>query len=176
MTHRKLTAEQAAELIMADEAESGEGELTDRDCSVAEIDSDQPIISEDDSDVADTLDVEDSESDIEDEDDTDVPEDSQNYFATKDPSEKWKKMIGNQRGCPFAINIVDANSVGLTQIVPTHFESPLDALKLTLPNDILLLVIRYADQKYERYCHDHLQNFAVCRFNRYKNFSPRRRF
>ena len=42
-------------------------------------------------------------------------------------------MIGNRRGCPLAINIVDANSIGLTQIAPTHFESPLDALNLTLP-------------------------------------------
>ena len=36
-----------------------------------------------------------SESDIEDEDDTDVPEDPENYFATKDTSVKCKKMIGN---------------------------------------------------------------------------------
>ena len=64
-------------------------------------------------------------------------------------------MIGNQRGHTLAINIVDANSIGPTQIVPTHFESPLDALKLTLPDDILFLVIRYTNQKYGRYCHDH---------------------
>ena len=54
-----------------------------------------------------------------------------------------EKLIGNRRGHPPAINIVDANSIGPTQIVPTHFESPLDALKLMLPNDILLLVIIY---------------------------------
>ena len=54
MVHRKLTVEQVAELIMADEAESEEGELSDSDCSVAEIDPHQPIISEDDSDVTDT--------------------------------------------------------------------------------------------------------------------------
>ena len=62
---------------------------------VAEIDSHQPIIPEDNSDVTDTSDVEDFELDIEDEDDTDVPEDPGNYFATKDPSVKWKKIIGN---------------------------------------------------------------------------------
>ena len=62
---------------------------------------------------------------------------------TEDPSVKWKRMSRNRCGCPLAINIVDANSIGLTQIVPTHFESPLDALMLILPNDILLLVIRY---------------------------------
>ena len=70
-------------------------------------------------------------------------------------------MIGNRRGCPLAINIVDANSIGPTKTVPTHFESLLDALKLALPDDILLLVIRYTNQKYERYCNDHLRNFAV---------------
>ena len=154
MAHRKLTAEQVAELIMAEEAEGEEGELSDSDCSVAEIDSHQPSIPKDNSDVTDTLDVEDSELDIEDEDDTDVPEDPENYFATKDPSVKWK-MIGNRRDHTLAINIVDANSIGPTQIVPTHFESPLDALKLTLPDDILFLVIRYTNQKYKRYCHDH---------------------
>ena len=165
MADRKLTAEQDAELIMADEAEGEEGELSDSDSSVAEIDSHQPIIPEDDSDITDTSHIEDSESDIEDEDDTDVPEDSESYFTTKDPSVKRKKMIGNPRGRPLAINIVDANSICPTQIVPTHFESPLDALKMTFPNDILLLVIRHTNQKYERYCHDHPQNFAVHQFS-----------
>ena len=32
MAHRKLTAEQVAELIMADESEGEEGELSDNDC------------------------------------------------------------------------------------------------------------------------------------------------
>ena len=171
MAHRKFTAEQVAELIIADESEGEEGKLSDNDCSVAKIDSHQPIIPEGDSDVTDTLDVEDSESDIEDEDDTDVPEDPEKYFATNDPSVKWKQMIGNRCGCPLAINIVDANSIGLPKTVPTHFESLLDALKLALPDDILLLVIRYTNQKYERYCNDHLRNFAVHWFNGYKRFT-----
>ena len=47
MAHRKLTTEQVAELIRADEAEGEEGELPDSDCSVAEIDSHQPIIPKD---------------------------------------------------------------------------------------------------------------------------------
>ena len=42
---------------MADEGES-EGELSDSDCSVADIDSHQPIIPDDDSDATDTSDVE----------------------------------------------------------------------------------------------------------------------
>ena len=112
ITHRKLTAEQVAQLIMADKSEDEEGELSESDCSVAEIDSHQPIIPEGDSDVTDTSDVEDSESDIEDEDDTDVPEDPENYFATKDTSVKCKKMIDNWCGRLLAINIVDANSNG----------------------------------------------------------------
>ena len=88
MAHRKLTAEQVAELIMADESEGEEGELSDNDCSVAKIDSHKPIIPEDDSDITDRLDVEDSESDIEDEDNANVPEDPEKYFATKGPSVK----------------------------------------------------------------------------------------
>ena len=138
---------------------------------MAEIDSHQWIIPEDNSDITDISDVEDLESNTEDEDDADVPENPENYFATKNPSVKWKKVIGNQRGRPIAINIVDANSIGPTQIVPTHFESPLHTLKLMLPNDILLLVIRYANQKYKRYCHDHPQNFAVCQFSGYEPFT-----
>ena len=51
MAHRKLTAEQVAELIMADEAEEKEGELSDSDCSVPETDSHQPVIPEDNSNV-----------------------------------------------------------------------------------------------------------------------------
>ena len=89
---------------------------------MTEIDLHQPIIPEDDWDVTDTSDIEDAELDIEDEDDTNVSEDPGNYFATKDPSVRWKKMIGNRRGRPVAITIVDANSVGPTQIVPTYFE------------------------------------------------------
>ena len=131
----------------------------------------QLIIPEDDSDVTDTSDVEYSELDIEDEDDTDVLEDPENYFATKGSSVKWKKMIGYWRGSPLAINIVDANNIGPTKIVPTHFKSTLDALKLTLPDDILLLIIRYTNQKYGKYCHDYPRNFAVRRFNEYKPFT-----
>ena len=55
--------------------------------------------------------------------------------------------------------------------MPTHFESPLDTLKLTLPDDLLLLVIRYTNQKYKRYCHDHPQNFTVRQFNGYKSYT-----
>ena len=55
---------------------------------IAKIDSHQPIIPEDDSDVTDRLNIEDSESDIEDEDNTDVPEDPEKYFATKGSSVK----------------------------------------------------------------------------------------
>ena len=127
MAHRKLTAEQVAELIMADEAEGKEGELSDSHCSVTETDSHQPVIPKDNSDVTDTLDIEDLGSDIEDEDDIDVPEDPENYFELKDPSVKWKRMICNRRGRPLTINIVDGNNIGPTQIVPTQFESSLDA-------------------------------------------------
>ena len=170
MAHRKLTAKEVMELIMADEGES-ERELSDSDSSVADTDLHQPIIPDDDSDATDKSDVESLESDIEDEDDTDLPEDPENYFATKNPSVKWKKLIGSRRGRPQAVNIVDANNIGPTQIVPLHFESPLEALKLTLPDDVLELVIRYTNQKYERYCHDHRQNFAIRRFHGYKPFT-----
>ena len=73
------------------------------------------------------MDIEDSELDNEHEDDTDVPEAPENYFASKDRSVKWKRMIRNRRRDPLAINIVDANNIGPTEIVPTQFESPLEA-------------------------------------------------
>ena len=120
--------------------------MSGSDCSVAEIDSHQPIIPEDDSDVTDTLDVEDLELDIEDKDDTYVPEDPINYVVAKKPFEKWKNMIGNRRAGLLAINIVDTNSIGPIRIVPTHFESPLVDLELTLLNYVLLLLIRYTNQ------------------------------
>ena len=40
-------------------------------------------------------------------------------------------------------------------------------LKLTLPDDNLLLVMGYTNQNYKRYCHDHPRNFAVRRFDEY---------
>ena len=40
-----------------------------------------------------------------------------------------------------------------------------------LPYDSLLLVIRYTNQKYESYHHDHPQNFAIRRFIGYKSFT-----
>ena len=93
MAHRKLTAEEVAELIMADQGES-EGELSGSGCSVADIDLHQPVILDDDSDATDTSDIESLESDIEDEDDTNLPADPENYFVRKNPSVKWKKLIG----------------------------------------------------------------------------------
>ena len=55
-------------------------------------------------------------------------------------------MIGNRRAGLLSINIVDANSIGPIRIVPTHFESPLVDLELTLLNYVLLLLIRYTNQ------------------------------
>ena len=51
--------------------------------------------------------------------------------------------------------------------------NPLGALKLTLPDNIFLLVIRHINQKYEKYCHYHPQNFALRQFSGYKPFNKK---
>ena len=50
------------------------------------------------------------------------------YYKTRDDAVKWKRNIPSQRVRPSSINIVDANSVGRTQLAPQNFESRLDAL------------------------------------------------
>ena len=65
---------------------------------------------------------------------------------------KWKRNIPSQQGQPSSINVVDTNTIGPTQQVLQSFESPLEALNLTLPDACIDTVVRYTNQKYEQYC------------------------
>ena len=83
----------------------------------------------------------------------------------------YKRNIPSQRGRPSNINIVDANSVGPTQLVPQNLKSPLDAFNLTFPDECIDIVLRYTNQRYEEYCRTNHRSSAVRRFRGYRPFT-----
>ena len=74
----------------------------------------------------------------------------------------YKRNIPSQRGRPSNINIVDANSVGPTQLVPQNLKSPLDAFNLTFPDECIDTVLRYTNQRYKEYCRTNHRSSVVC--------------
>ena len=50
------------------------------------------------------------------------------------------------------------------------FESPPEALNLSLPDACIDTVVRYTNQKYEQYCREHTRGSAACRFWGYRPF------
>ena len=140
MSKKRYTAEEAAELLTADNDPGGndlESSLEDDLSSIGE-DENQPILSNSDSD-----DTEASltSSELEPEHDNELNDSiaTDNYCKTCDDTVKWKRNISFQQGRPFGINIVDANTIGPTQEVPQRFESPLEAFNLTWPDVLTLL-------------------------------------
>ena len=112
-----------------------------------------------------------SESESEDDDELNDSTVTNNYYKTRDDAVKWKRNIPSQRGRPSSINVVDANTIGPTQEVPQSFESPLEALNLTLPDACINTVARYTNRKYEQYCRKHPRGSGACRFRGYRPFS-----
>ena len=82
-----------------------------------------------------------------------------------------EKKHSLQRGRPSSINIIDANSVGSTQLVRQNLESPLDAFNLPFPDEYIDIVLRYTNQRYEEYCRTNHRNSAVHRFRGYRPFT-----
>ena len=94
-----------------------------------------------------------------------------NYYKTRDDAVKWKKSIPTQQGPPSSINLVDANTIGPTQQVPQSFESPVEALNLTLPDAFIDTVVHYTNQKYKKYCREQPKGSVARRFRGYRPFS-----
>ena len=83
----------------------------------------------------------------------------------------WKRNIPSQPGWPSSINVVDTITIGPNQQVQQTFESPLEALNLTLPDACIDTVVRYTNQKYEQYCREHPRGSLAHRFRGYRSFS-----
>ena len=135
MARRKqFTAEEAAAILTADtNTNISDLELSsESDSSVVDEDDVAPILR--DSDFDDTVSVTSSWSESDDDDANTMDNTIDTYYKTRDHGVKWKRNIPSQRGRPSSINIVDANSVGPTQLVPQNLESPLDAFNLTFPD------------------------------------------
>ena len=146
MSKKRYTAEEAAELLTADNDPDGndlESSSEDDLSSIGE-DENQPILSNSDSDDTEAN-LTSSESESEDDDELSDSTATDNYYKTRDDAVKWKRKIPSQRGRPSSIYLVDANTIGPTQEEPQSFESPLQALNLTLPDGCIDTVVRYTN-------------------------------
>ena len=104
-------AEEAAELLTADNDPDGndlESSSEDDLLSIGE-DQNQPILSNSDSDDTEAC-LTSSELDSEDDDELSNSIATDNYYKTRDDAVKWKRKIPSQRGRQSDINIVDANT------------------------------------------------------------------
>ena len=141
MSKKQYTAEEAAELLTADNDPDGndlESSSEDDLSSIGE-DENQPILSSSDSDDTEAG-LTSSESESEDDDELNDSIATNNYHKTRDDAVKWKRNIPSQRGRPSSINIVDANTIGPTQQVPQNFEYLLKrSIELCLMHVLTLL-------------------------------------
>ena len=171
---RHFTAEEAAAFLTADsDPEASDLELSSEDDSSLVDDNEQALIPDLDSDDTDAT-VTSSESETEEEEEEELDPDDINtdkYYKTRDEAVKWNRNIPSQRGRPARINIVDANSVGPTPIVPENIDSPLEAFNLTFPDECIDIIIRYTNQRYEDYCRQNHRSSAAKRFGGYRPFS-----
>ena len=150
MSKKWYTAEEAAELLTADNDPDGndlESSSEDDLLAIGE-DGNQSILSNSDSDDTEAS-LTSSESESEDDNELNGSIATNNYYKTRDDAVKWERNIPSQRGWPSSINVVDANTIGPTQQVPQSFESPLEALNLTLPDACNDTAVRCTNQKYE---------------------------
>ena len=118
MSKKWYTAEEAAELLTADNDPDGndlESSWED-DLSSTREDENQPILSNSDSDDTEAS-LTSSESESEDDDELSDSIATDNYYKIRDDAVKWKRNIPSQRGRPSSINLVGANIFGLTQEV-----------------------------------------------------------
>ena len=128
----------------------------------------QPILSNSDSHHTEAS-LSSSESEPVDDDELSDSIATDNY--SRDDAVKWKKSIPTQQGPPFSINLVDPNTIGPTQQVPQSFESPGEALNLTLPDAFIDTVVHYTNQKYKKYCREQPKGSVARRFRGYRPFS-----
>ena len=147
---------------------------SESDSSVVDEDDVAPVLPDSDSDDTDVS-VTSSWSESDDGDDNTMDNTIDTYYKTRDDAVKWKRNIPSQVDCLEGrlsrINIVDANSVGPTQLVPQNSESPLDAFNLTFPDECIDIVLRYTNQRYEDYCRTNHRSSAVRRLRSYRPFT-----
>ena len=157
--------------MTADNDSDGNGlqSLSEDDLPSIDEDENQPILSNTDSDDTEAG-LTSSESKPEDDDELNDSIATNNYHKTRDDAVKWKRNIPSQRGRPSSINLVGANIIGLTQEVSYSFESPLQALNLTLPDTCIDTVVHYNNQKCEQYCREHPRCSVALRFRGYRPF------
>ena len=174
MSKKRYTTEEAAELVAADNDPEGNDLESSSEDDLSSIDEDenQPILSNSDSDDTEAS-LTSSESESEDDDELNDSIATDNYYKTRDDAVKWKRNIPSQRGRPSSINVVNANTIGPTHQVPQSFESPLEALNLTLPYACIDTVVCYTNQKYEQYCREH-PRFCSSSFSGLQTFLERR--
>ena len=149
MARRKqFTAEEAAVILTADtNTDTSDLQLSsESDSSVFDEDDVAPVLPDPDSDDTDVS-VTTSWSEYDDDDNT-MDSTIDTYYKTRVDAVKWKRNIPSQRRRLSSINVVDANSVGATQLVPHNLEFPLDAFNLTFPDECLDIVLRYTNQRY----------------------------
>ena len=118
MLKKRYTAEEAAELLTADNDPDGNDlEFSSEDdlSSIGE-DENQPILSNFDFDDTEAS-LTSIESESEDHHELNDSIATDNYYKTPDDAVKWKRNVPSQRDRPSGINIVDANTIGLTQQV-----------------------------------------------------------
>ena len=173
MVRRKqFTAVEAAVILTADtNTDISDLELSsENDSSVVDEDDVAPVLPDSDSDDTDVSDTS-SWSESGDDDDNTRGNTINTYYKTRDDAMKWKRNIPSQQVRPSSINIVDANSVGPTQLVPQNLESPLDAFNLTFPDECVDITLRYTNQRYKEYCRTNHRSSAVRQFRGYRPFT-----
>ena len=169
MARRKqFTAEEAAAILTAD-TNTNISDI-ESDSSVVDEDDVAPVLPDSDSDDTDVS-VTSSWSESDDDDDNTMDKTIDTYYKIRDDAVKWKRNIPSQRDPPSSINIVDANSVGPTQLVQQNLESPLDPFNLPFPDECIDIVLRYTNQWYEEYCRTNHRSSAIRRFRGYRPFT-----
>ena len=172
MARKRYTAEEAAEVLMADDDpdQASLDASIDSDDSLSAQDLDQAVLPDSDSDAI-VASESSSESDTEGEEESDIHVSNDAYYVTKDADVKWRKNVPSQRGRPSGINAVDGNRIGPSQLVPQSFESPLEAFQLTQPDDCINTLIGFTNQKYEEYCRQNPRGSATYRLRGCRPFS-----
>ena len=129
MPKKRYTAEEAAELLIADNDLDGDDLESSSEYDLWSIgkDENQTILSNSDSDDTEAR-LTSSESESEDEDELNDSIATNNYYKTRGGTVKWKRNILSQWGRASSIYVVNANTNVPTQQVPQSFESPLEVL------------------------------------------------
>ena len=87
------------------------------------------------------------------------------YYATKDPAVKWRKYPSSGAGRPKVRDILQES--GPSNYVRTSIASPKDAFDLTFPIELVHKVLEFSNQRYQHFCQQYPESFAVNCFHDY---------